>query len=325
MDVIGIGACNLDMIAFVSKFPEAEQKINALKYIEPKVAGVALDAITQLSRLGINCGFIGKIGDDNLSKNIIKELKEDNIDTTGIITIKDTRSSFAWIMVTPNGERCHIIIPMEKGVITDIDVTMFSDYLKSSKYCHIEILQMPLYGQISAAKLCFKNNIKVSLDLDIAPRFIYEYKYATPTELEELFSYTYLLKVCKDGVQDLSSEKDYLSASKEILYKYNPKICVITLGNEGCVGAYYDDKNNIVTFKEPTFSIVKVKDTTGAGDSFQGGFIYGLLKNWSIEKSASFGNLCASLKCQNIGARSMPYLNEIKNFIKLNNLNFELY
>ena len=316
MDVIGIGACNLDMVAFVSKFPEEEQKINAFDYVPPRAAGVALDAITQASRLGLECGFIGKVGDDTLGNGFVKELSEDNIDTTGLITVKGASSSFAWIMVIPTGGRCHVIVPMKDGFITEEEIDGFSDYLKSAKFCHMEILQMPLKGLIKAAKLCKECGVKVSIDLDIAPRFIYEYKYADPSDLKTFFEYAYVLKVCKDGVPDLSSKSSYQDAAVEILMKYNPRIVTITLGEEGCLGAYFDSSDNVKTFRAPAFRSNKIKDTTGAGDSFQGGFIYGLLRNWSMDKVACFSNLCAILKCQRIGARSMPSAEEVKEYIE---------
>ena len=88
------------------------------------------------------------------------------------------------------------------------------------------------------------------------------------------------------------------------------KTVVVTVGEEGCIcGA--EDK----LFRSPGFR-VKVVDTTGAGDVFHGAFIYGLLKRWSLRRTARFANACAAMKCRKLGGRAgIPTLNEVEGFI----------
>ncbi|MCJ7646382.1 PfkB family carbohydrate kinase, partial [bacterium] len=62
----------------------------------------------------------------------------------------------------------------------------------------------------------------------------------------------------------------------------------------------------------------KPVDKTGAGDAFSCGFIFGDLKNWDLEKSAKFANLIASISITRIGARSVPYLKELKDYKEYN-------
>jgi sugar/nucleoside kinase (ribokinase family) len=61
---------------------------------------------------------------------------------------------------------------------------------------------------------------------------------------------------------------------------------------------------------------VKVADTTGAGDVFHGGFIYGLLQNWEVENILRFANAVAALKCLDLGGRrGIPTLEKIQPFM----------
>ena len=319
MDAVSIGACNLDLIAFVSKFPEAEEKINAIESVPPKAAGVAMDAVTQMAYLGLRCGHIGKMGDDQYSEIVKRELGGDNIDLSQSITVPGERTSSAWVMVNPNsGERCHIIHAMgPKGMLTEEEISQRAEYIRSAKVCHMEMLQMPIAPMIRAAEISRPANTVVSFDLDIAPRYLYEYGYSTPEQLKKMFSLTDVLKACKNAVPDLTDKTDLEEAARDIL-KMGPKVVIITTGEKGCVVAYTDENGEVKSASVPAFTQIQIKDTTGAGDSFQGGFIYGYVKGWPVEKCAVLANACGALKSGRIGARNMTPYKEVEAFMKQN-------
>ena len=94
------------------------------------------------------------------------------------------------------------------------------------------------------------------------------------------------------------------------LQKYTPGFLCTTLGSEGAM-ALVDGK---VLFIEGIK--VDVVDTTGAGDVFHAGFIYGLLQNWEVAKILRFANAVAGLKCRDLGGRrAIPTLDEVRNFL----------
>jgi ribokinase len=71
-----------------------------------------------------------------------------------------------------------------------------------------------------------------------------------------------------------------------------------------------------VSVTVPAFTDGGIKDTTGAGDAFQGGFLYGVLKGWDLRRAAAFANACGYLKSIRVGARNMPRLHEVEKFVK---------
>jgi sugar/nucleoside kinase (ribokinase family) len=304
LDAVGIGACNLDTVAFVEKFTECEEKINASEYVPPRAAGVSLDAITQVAYLGMRCGFIGKRGDDFLGNIFVEEMNADSIDLSQAMVLPGERTSLAWIQVQPNGERCHVIIPM----------TERRNYIQSARICHIELLQNPVAPLLRAAEICRERGTLVSVDLDVAPCYLYNSKYATEEELISLMGQADILKACKNAVQDLSGKPDMEDAALDILHM-GPKMVVITTGEQGCVIAHRQDGRER-TVRVEAFRDGGIKDTTGCGDAFQGGFIYGLLRGWDIEKSAVLANACGYLKACKVGARSMTKFDEIEAFLK---------
>ncbi|RKL61604.1 carbohydrate kinase family protein [Thermoanaerobacteraceae bacterium SP2] len=316
-DAISIGACNVDIIAFASKFPEAEEKISASGYIPPKSTGVALDCISQINALGLKCGHFGKVGNDEYGKIILKELNADGIDTSRIVVVSEIMTSKAWIIVNnKTGERCHIMFPTEPaGFITAEDVDKNADYITSARLVHMELLQMPIDGMIKAAELCKESGVKISFDLDIAPKYAYEYKYATKEQLMKMIKTTDILKACKNAAIDFCGHYDYEKAAKEML-ELGPQVVIITIGENGCIVAYKNSDGKVNSFISPGFNGEKIKDTTGAGDAFQGGFLYGYLKGWSLERCAILANATGYLKSTKIGARSSTHYDVVEKFLK---------
>ena len=85
----------------------------------------------------------------------------------------------------------------------------------------------------------------------------------------------------------------------------------ITLGERGSISFVHDEIIEVPAFK------VEVADTTGAGDVFHGGYVYGLLKGWSINDCVRFGSAVAAIKCREIGGRAgIPSLNDVMGFLK---------
>ena len=314
-DAIGIGACNLDTVAFVRKFTECEEKINAFDYVPPRAAGVALDAITMLAYLGMRCGFIGKRGDDYLGKVFDEEMNADRIDLSCAMSLPGERTSLAWIQVKEDGERCHVIIPMnEKGMLKTVEMDERRSYLRSARVCHMELLQNPVAPLIRAAEICRESGTLVSVDLDVAPCYLFQCGYATEKELDTLLRQADILKACKNAVPSLTSNRDMEKAALDIL-AMGPRTVVITVGEKGCVVAATVD-GATVSVTVPAFTDGGIKDTTGAGDAFQGGFLYGVLKGWDLRRAAAFANACGYLKSIRVGARNMPRLHEVEKFVK---------
>lgn len=134
----------------------------------------------------------------------------------------------------------------------------------------------------------------------------------------------------REGTIELASMCDYVVASEEfgrdlikstvsfkpeeaLLYmkSFGAKACTITLGEKGSITLSGDEIFHIPAFK------VNVVDTTGAGDVFHGGYIYGLLQKWNIKDVVRFATAFASLKCRKLGGRAgIPSLEETEALIR---------
>jgi sugar/nucleoside kinase (ribokinase family) len=319
VEVISFGALNCDNVAFITKFPEAEQKINSTQLLPPAAAGVAIDCLTMVHNLGMECGHIGKLGDDIYGEIARKQLEDDQIDLSFTSVSGGERSALAWVMVNSrDGERCHIMHPTgEAGFVNMEDVEKAKGYIASAKAVHIEMLQMPAKPLYEAMRIARENGVTTSMDLDIAPRFLYEYQYADPELMRSMIGGADILKICKDALKDLTDQTDLVEAAADIMREYGSRLVIITDGEKGCVLAWRgDDSDEIRSAAVPAFTDTAVVDTTGAGDAFSGGFLYGYLNGYPYDKAAQLGNACGYLKALNIGARNMPSREKVETFLR---------
>jgi sugar/nucleoside kinase (ribokinase family) len=115
--------------------------------------------------------------------------------------------------------------------------------------------------------------------------------------MDDLIPYVDILIVARLFASRHTGHKDPLQAGPELL-KYGAKFVVITDGENG---SWYCDK--IQHFFQPAYKIA-VKDTTGAGDTFHGAYLYAMLQAMSARESLSFASAVAALKCTQPGGRT---------------------
>lgn len=108
-----------------------------------------------------------------------------------------------------------------------------------------------------------------------------------------------------------------LETAIEELFKLNRKFVIITCGNKGCITMQREGK-----FKYSAFPI-KALDTTGAGDAFHAGFIYGFLQGWIPDEIIKFASAVAAINCLSIGGQAgLPTMQAVKVFLDENDLHF---
>ncbi|MEM2958109.1 MAG: carbohydrate kinase family protein [Candidatus Jordarchaeaceae archaeon] len=306
LDVVGIGLTCVDLVMRVPKFPEVDEVVISLEF-EQHYGGVAANAIVTLARLGAKVGFIGKIGMDPFGYNMVKAFEKDGVDTSKIIRDRRFGSALSFIQVDPKGERKISHYPGAAPFLTPQDVEQTSDYIASSKMIHMDGINPQ--SAIRSAEIAKKRGAQVSFDLSTSLSAV-EIFGLTKKEVENFIGLIDVFIPCKIAAKELTGEEDPEKAVRKLL-DMGPSIVGITLGNRGCIVA---TKDEIV--RKPAYR-VEVKDTTGAGDAFHGAFLYGLLKGWTLERTAEFANAVAAIKCQHFGARSgLPTESEVEKFLK---------
>jgi len=309
VDVSSSGTLAVDYFALLQKIPGSDDKAMAEKY-EIHPGGVAGNVITQIARLGLSAGWFGKIGDDEAGKILIREFINEGIDTTHIEIVKNEHSMFTWIQVDKNGNKAITMFPnvLNKFTVEDVE-KKHKEYIRSSKVLQVEACVLPLKPALRAIEIAKESGVKVVFDLDVVPsHFIDEAHLATKEELRRAIELADVFIPCKAAAVELIKSKDIPGNARKLL-DYGPHIVAVTMGEKGCIVLSRDEFHTIPSFK------VKVIDTTGAGDAFHGGFIYGLIKKLSLKSTGVFANACGALCCMNVGARAMGGLDEINKLI----------
>jgi sugar/nucleoside kinase (ribokinase family) len=309
-DVVGLGACGVDLRVKTLKLPTANHKVTTLNF-EISDGGVTANNLVQSSKLGLKVKWIGALGNDSWKNHLIKSFQKNHI-LTDYIAVKNQPTQQFWVITDPEGEwNMTGILGATRQITADHIKNNFSHVISKAKHFHTEVAVIPLAAALQGAKIARANNVKVFVDIDDDPWYLIEKeKIGTKKQLLDLLKITDIVKLSKTGALGLTKEKTFSSKVVKRILSLGPKLVVITLAEKGC---YIGTSGKIIYSKG--FK-VKTIDTVGAGDAFMGGLSYGILKNWPLEKIGTFANACGAFKCTKFGTRASGNLKQINKFIK---------
>lgn len=188
--------------------------------------------------------------------------------------------------------------------------TKHRDYIANAKVLMVEACVLPLEPDIAAMEIAREAGVTVVFDLDVTPSGVESMNMGTMKELERAISLTDVFIPCKAAAAELlGTEK--IEDHVDELRKYGPDIVAVTLGERGCIVLNEEERHIVPGFE------VEVVDSTGAGDAFHGGFVYGLLNGLSLFETARFANACGALCCTAIGARSSAQLSQVEELLRV--------
>jgi ribokinase len=297
VDVVGFGALNFDRLFKVEKIAESGTEVNVIDE-KGSPGGSAANTIYGLAKLGVDCGFVGAAGDDSEGKSILNDFKEVGVDTSRIRVVDEPRTGIVIGFVDDKGERALYVSPGANSKIRKEDVDM--DYLGSSKIVHMSSFVDQKQFEIQK-ETC--ESLAGQVKISICPGALYARR--GMSQLNPILGCSDIVFLNRKETEELTG-KDYVEGSKDLL-ELTQGIVAVTLGDEGC---YVIDKEGEYTVPSAPKEAV---DTTGAGDSFATGFLYGILLNKNPEQCGKIGNIVASKSIESIGARTcLPTVEEIQ-------------
>jgi len=286
LDVVCFGALNVDKLYRANHIAGADEESLILD-LKESLGGSAANTAVGLARLGVRTGFIGKVAEDREGMMHLSTFKDEGVNTDGIITVKNGRSGMVIGFVDPTGERALYLDP---GVNDSLEFSEINlDYVDNVKHIHLTSFagDKPFEAQKKLVETL--SHVMISLD----PGMIYAKK--GMTELKPLISRCFAIFPNENELKLLTG-KGYREGAETLLHE-GVSIVAVKLGERG---SYVTDGKKdylIEPFK------VKVVDSTGAGDAFCAGFLYGLLKNKTLRECGLLGNFVASRCLTKMGAR----------------------
>jgi sugar/nucleoside kinase (ribokinase family) len=263
--------------------------------------GSAANTIHGLAMLGVKTGFIGSIGKDELGDFFEKDMKHAGIET--MLFRQDSITGTAVALISPDSERTfatHLGAAVELQA-TDLDPELFNGY---------DILYLEGYLIINkslvekACKIAEKGKMKIALDLAS-----YNVVESNLTDFKEIVEkYVDIVFANEEEARSFTG----LEPGKAL--DYMSQFCEVTVIKVGSEGSWVKRGEEIV--KIGTVQ-VNLKDTTGAGDLYASGFLYGYANGLNLGKCGLLGSLMAGKVIEIVGARmEESRFNEIKETAK---------
>ena len=293
-----IGSINTDIVCQTDKIPEVGETVIGNNFSTLHGGKGANEAVSA-ARLGANVNLIACVGDDNFSSLSLKNLRSEKVNLIGITALKNTKGGIANIVISNKNNQIIVVPGANEKLSPDLIRKNISQILE----CNIigAQFEVPIESVLLTSQICKENNIKFVLN----PSPLKKY----PKELFNNSTFVIVNEVEISSISGYNQQNPF-----EVLNKYPNKL-ILTHGSKGC---YFSNGSEIINV--PAIK-VDVIDTTGAGDTFLGSFMFAINNNLPIEKSIEFANICAGLKTTKLGAQTgMPTIKEVKNYIKKNKI-----
>ena len=296
-NILVVGSINVDYIVEMSVFPKEGETVSGNDF-KKAAGGKGANQAVQLARLLANTAMVGAVGNDSDGREMLALLKSEGLDISGI-SEKNLPTGCAVILL--HGAQNRIIVHSgANGGLDESDVAFLKD-----KICGYDmgVLQheIPMAVNELVAKYAYESGVPVFLNT--AP-------YApVPKNLMECVTYLCANETESESISGICVTNDIASAkaAAEKIISLGAKNALITLGSAGAYllgesGEYYS----------PAVSGINVVDTTAAGDSFIGGFVFAITSGMDVEKALEFANRTASVTVSRKGAiPSLPKLCEV--------------
>ena len=289
--VVGLGHARVDHLVVVDRYAEPDSKTE-MDGFSIQGGGVVATALTTLATFHVSTSFIGKLSDDDFGRFILRGLDGLQINTSGVVRQPGRLSPFAFIIVEQETHRRTIyytggnVDPLDPAEI-DLQCLHRADLLI------VDGLQMK--AQIRAAEEARRLGVRVVLDAG-----------SLSEGMGELVALSDVLVASERYASEVAPRGEIEDSLIE-LNRMGPRTVVVTMGKEGSIGLEGDK-----LVHQPPLR-VHVVDTTGAGDVYFGGFCFGLLQRWPLEKCMQIASAAAGLSCRDLGSRSgLPDLEEVE-------------
>lgn len=280
VDVVGVGLNATDTLVAVSDFPVCGSKV---EYRDRSVmpGGQVASTMIACQTWGLNTRYVGKFGDDYAAQLHAMAFSSVGVEAQ-TITVEGASSLHNVILIDKSGDRTVLCQRNDCMVLLPTDLNR--EWIVNARVLHVDGRDTAAATQ--AAVWAREAGVLVTADLDDP----------YPGVDDLLPNIDYLL-VNNDFSHRLMKDPNLESCLRRMHARYGCRLAAATLGEHGVMA--WDGKRMIhrAAFRVP------VMDTTGAGDIFRAGFIYGMLKEWPPERQLDFSCAAAALNCMAAGAR----------------------
>ncbi len=292
VDLVGVGLNATDTLISLADYPARGSK---MEYSNSSIlpGGQVATTVVACQTWGLKTRYVGKLGDDHAACLHREAFERAGVEAR-LISVAGGVSPQSLILVDGGGERTVLCRRDESMALQPSELKR--EWIVNARVLHVDGHETA--AAALAASWAREAGIPVTADLD-----------ETYPGVDDLIANIDYLIVSKDFSCKLMQDSNLESALRRMQSRYNCKLSAATLGEHGVLA--WDGRK----FYRSAAYQVPVVDTTGAGDIFRAGFIYGLLQEWPLDRQLDFSCAAAAMNCMAAGARG-----GIKTVDEVNNL-----
>src|SRR6202140_1074380 len=280
IDLVGVGLNAIDTLIPLPHYPALGSKVE-FHSANILPGGQVASAVIACQQWGLRTRYVGKVGEDRFADIHRAEFAKAGVEAH-LFTAAGCASQQAFILVDDTGERT--VLWKRDNNLTLRPAEIKREWIVEARALHVD--GHDTAAAIQAATWAKASGVPVIADLDE----VY------PGVQGLLGSIDYLI-ASRDIPGRLTGEVNLRAALRALQIKYGCRLTAATLGHEGVIAWDGSQFHYAAAFR------VESVDTTGAGDIFHAGFIYGLLQDWPLARQLEFACAAAALNCKAIGAR----------------------
>lgn len=296
-DVVGFGANAVDHLIRVPEYPRFDSKIEFLQYTKA-AGGEVATTLAGLQRLGMRSAYAGRFGDDPEGKFGLASLIDEGIDITYAESVAGASTQTAFIVIDERtGERTIIWHRDNK-----LAYSAAAAPVEAAGRCRVlHMTPHDIEACIALAGRAKEAGAVVSIDIDQ----VFE-------GLDRLLPLVDVLTASSDFPRAFTGMADHQAALRAIQDCFGCGIVGATMGRAGSIVVC-----DWMVIENGGFEVPgKCLDTTGAGDAFRTGLLYGMLTGETLNESGRLANAVAALSCRSLGARAgLPAKAELTTFL----------
>jgi sulfofructose kinase len=298
--ILGLGGVTTDQIGLVDHIPGTDEVIRLQGY-RVEQGGMAATALVAAARLGAQAEFLGAVGDDANGSRALERFAAQGVAAPRVQVLAGELSAFSFILVdSRSGKRTIIHEPgVQRNRRLELSKRDYVELLGEAAYLHLDGFWMDT--AVELAEAAGQIGIPVTLDVGQNQR---------DPQIEALLGLAdYVIPSLPFARRFTKQERAEKAA--EVLLGYGAKAVIQTLGERGVFVLGSDGRS----FDVPAFA-VQVVDTTGAGDSFHGGLLFALSRDYPLKEAVVFASAVAAIKCTKLGGQSgLPTLPQVRAFL----------
>jgi ribokinase len=301
--IVVVGSINIDLVAHVDRIPERGETLPGWDFATHP-GGKGANQAAAVARLGYRVAMIGRVGSDVFGEELRLSLQGAGVDTSAIV-VTEGATGTAMILVQPGGDNSIIVAPGANARLAPEDLEARLDLLRSAAMVLTQ-LEIPMATVEHLAAICAREGVPLMLDpapaRDLPARVWRDLTWITPNDTEAQH-------LCRRTVTGNGCEP---TAVIEELLAMGARNVALKLGEQG---AYLGMQDGLRT-QVPALT-VNAKDTTGAGDAFNGAFAVALARGESPRQAGRFAAAAAAISVTRRGALpAMPTQAEVESLIE---------